>query len=439
MLDRGLGYYIPYFVNEKPELKEQLDGFTFYSNVIAHGGFTNFGTPGLFGGYEYIPTEMNERAEETLVSKQNEALKVMPVLFAENGYDVTVCDAPYANYQWIPDLSIYDEYPEIDTYVTEGRYGAVESKEYQIQSNRRNFFCFSIMKTMPLFVQGTIYEGGNYNRAETVSQETLVYSNQVADGNFIADGVGAGFMNPYYVLENLSNMTNITEDETHTFMMMANNTTHEPMILQEPEYVPAQHVDNTAFADDMDRYTYNGITLDVSNAYKLSHYQSNMAVMLQLGKWFDYLRENDVYDNTRIILVSDHGRPLRQVNELIYDESMGNLGDIAFFSPLLMVKDFDAEGFTISDEFMTNADVPTLAVEDVIENPTNPFTGNLIDDSKKDEDQYIIVSMDWDITINNGNQFLPAQWYRFTGDDMWNMDNWTFLEEITTDPDKNED
>ena len=53
------------------------------------------GTPALFGGYEYTPVEMNRRDDELMVDKQNEALKVMPVLFAQNGYQVIVCDPPY--------------------------------------------------------------------------------------------------------------------------------------------------------------------------------------------------------------------------------------------------------------------------------------------------------------------------------------------------------
>ena len=32
----------------------------------------------------------------------------------------------------------------------------------------------------------------------------------------------------------------------------------------------------------------------------------------------------------------------------------------------------------VSDEFMTNADVPYIALKDVIKNPTNPYTSNLI-------------------------------------------------------------
>ena len=118
--------------NEKPELKEQFAGFTFYDNTLSHGGTTNLGSPGLYGGYEYTPVEMNKRSAELLVDKHNEALKVMPVLFLEHGYDVTVCDPPYANYHWIPDLSIYDAYPEINVYLTEGIFSNTGAKSEEL-------------------------------------------------------------------------------------------------------------------------------------------------------------------------------------------------------------------------------------------------------------------------------------------------------------------
>ena len=89
MLDRAMGAYIPYIFNEKPELKEQFSGFTYYSNAVSFGMSTNIAIPALLGGYEYTPFELNKRDSETLVSKHNEALKVMPVLFDQNGYEVT--------------------------------------------------------------------------------------------------------------------------------------------------------------------------------------------------------------------------------------------------------------------------------------------------------------------------------------------------------------
>ena len=433
MLDRAMGEYIPYLFQEKPELKKQFAGFTYYGNTISFGGHTNFGSPALFGGYEYTPVEMNKRAAESLVSKNNEALKVMPVIFSENGYDVTVCDPVYANYQWIPDLSIYDDCPGVTAYITRGRFGDVKPKQAVIDQNYRNFFCFSVMKTTPLFLQPSIYsEGSYYQIASGSAEEPVSYSTQTTDGVSLATGFMADFMEPYYVLMNLPHMTKVTEDEPNTFLLMTNDITHGEMLLQEPDYTPAQNVDNTIYdAENADRFVIEGRELKMEEVKQMRLYQINMAAMLQLGNWFDYLRENDVYDNTRIILVSDHGYDCAQLEELILDDGSGNSEDLEWYYPLLMVKDFNSEEFVTSDTFMTNADVPTLAMEGVIPNPDNPFTGKAINsDEKTAHDQFIIRSHDWQTDTNNGNTFLPAKWASVK-DNIWNKNNWTLYNEST--------
>ena len=155
----------------------------------------------------------------------------------------------------------------------------------------------------------------------------------------------------------------------------------------------------------------------------ISHYHSNMAALIQLGNWFDYLREQNVYDNTRIIIVSDHGRDLE-----VFDRDSVRMHDIEFYLPMLLVKDFGASGFVTSDEFMTNADVPTLATEGLIESPVNPFTGHEISSDYKAENDrhYVILSNDWEISENNGYQFLPSEWAYVSGA-VREKENWTFL------------
>jgi len=422
MLDRGMGPYIPYLFNENPKLKEQFSGFTYYRNTISFGGFTNFGTPALFGGYEYTPMKMNERKDEKLVFKQNEALKVMPVLFSQNGYDVTVCDPPYANYQWVPDLSIFSEYPEIRTYNLDGRFS--DSSENEIKSNKRNFFFYSLMRVAPQLVRGAVYDNGQYN-------QTGGYSAQKTEGTSKGEGKNPGFMNTYNVLRNLTQITAIREDSVNTFMMMTNNTTHEPMLLQEPDYLPAERVDNREYdAQHKDRFMIGGISMKMENKMHYSHYESNMAALNELGKWFDYLKKNGVYDNTRIVIVSDHGRQLGQFDELIVRKK-GKTYDIEGFVALLMVKDYAAQEFKVSNEFMTNGDVPSLAIAGLIDEPINPFTGKMISNVEKTAHrQYIITSNVWDTGKNNGTQFLPSDWLT-VHDDIWNRDNWELAAEET--------
>ena len=426
MLDRALGEYIPYLFNEKPELKEQFAGFTYYSNTISFAGYTNIAVPALLGGYEYTPVEMNRRDRELLMTKHNEALKVMPVTFLQNGFKVTVCDPVYANYQWIPDLSLFDDYPEINTYITKGAFGSLEQKKAAIQSNHRNFFCFSLMKTMPLLVQQGIYDEGRYIQSVSYTSDT-VYSTQTWINKSVATGFGKDFMERYSVLENLSNMTQITVGDENTFMFMSNDVTHDPMILNEPSYTPSLFVDNTEYDKaHVDRFTVNGITLKVETSLQMSHYQTNMAALLLIGEWFDYLRENDVYDNTKIILVSDHGRFLKQIDQLILDNGSDKHKDVETFYPLLMVKDFGSTEFTTSTEFMTNADVPTLAMKEVIDYPVNPFTGKPINnDEKTAHEQFISMSEHWSVATNNGYTYSSSKWASVK-DNLWEKDNWTF-------------
>ena len=423
MLDRAMGEYIPYLFNEKPELCEQFDGFTYYPNTISFGGCTNLAIPALLGGYEYTPVEMNKRSDEPLVAKHNEALKVMPTLFADEGYQVTVCDPTYANYQTIPDLSIFDD-PRIQSYITIGTMMDDDVKTDRFESNRRNFFLFGVMKAMPLFLQRTIYDGASYNHIYIGPPRI-----QTASSSAQAEGIPFGFLVNHSVLDNLPYITSASDDETNTFLFMTNDITHEPALLQEPDYVPSQIVDNTAYdAANKDRFTVNGRTLTMETPDQYSHYQTNMAAMLLLGKWFDYLRENDIYDNTRIILVSDHGRGGGHLEDMVIPLDIGNLF-LEFYFPLLMVKDFDSHGFTTSEEFMTNADVPTLATTDLIENPINPFTGKNISNAEKTaHDQIITLSYVWELQKNCGNTFLPSCWASVSGNP-WDLNNWSFYQQ----------
>lgn len=435
MLDRAVGAFLPYIFNEKPELQAQFDGFTAYTNVISTGAYTNFGTPALMGGYEYTVDQINLRKDEKLVDKHNEALKVMPVLFDQNGFDVTVFDPIYANYQWVPDLSVFSDYPDIHPYITFGAFESGTSPKSWISANMRNFFGYSLMKACPVPMQSILYDNGNYNRS-TAQTEEGHYVEQTITSPHTATGVGTGFLMGYHVLTNLPTITQTTKDGDNTFLFMTNDTTHSPVLLQEPDYSVSGTVDNTEYdKTHADRFTVDGKSITMEEDVQFAHYDSNMASLMQLGKWFDYMRENGVYDNTRIILVADHGRNLHNSDDYILDDGT----DTEYFFPLLMVKDFNAEGFSFSDEFMTTADVPTLATSGVITNPTNPFTGNAINaNAKYDRPFYAFYPSQWDAwdtSKNNGNQFFPGVWYRIDNQNARDKHNWVQVGENAVLPD----
>ena len=422
MLDRAMNEYIPFIFNEKPELKEEFSGFTYYDNVISFGDHTNYGVPALFGGYEYTPVEMNKRDTELLADKHDEALKVLPVLFSENGYDVTFLDPPYAGYQWVPDLAIFDEYEGVDAFITSARFTAEEDEKRLVDANMRNFFYFGLMKGAPLIAQPVLYDDGAYNRAASRTEGT---SQIVSKDGLIAAGSVKGFMDSYAVLKNLDTMTELTDSSQAkgSLVILTNNTTHDTQILQEPAYEPTAEVDNTAYeAQHHDRFTLAEGELIVSTPEKYRHYQANVAALQAVGQWLEFLKKNGVYDNTRIIIAADHGGDLRHQPGL-WEQ----------FYPLLMVKDFDATGFATSSAFMTNGDVPMLALEGLIANPINPFTGKpLTSDEKTAHVQYVPLVENtreyWSVDQNNGTTFLPSPWLS-VHTDMRDPDNWEEVED----------
>lgn len=417
MLDRAIGPYIPYLFDENPGLMKEFAGFTYYPNSVSFGTSTNFGTPGLFGGYEYTPENMNKRSSESLKDKHNEALRVMPYIFDDNGFEVTVMDPPYANYSNISDLTIYNDRPRIHKYSVLGTFNnAFTDKDKTL---RRNLFMYSVYKVVPMALQDLIYDSGNYHNS--VSMTTI---QQIIKDNYHSTGNSSAFNDSYYELINLSKITEATDDDRNTFMMMCNNVPHEPNMLQLPQYLPAKEVDNSQFVYTAGQYVHDGIEMKMQTPQQIIHYQSNMLAYNELVKWFDYLKKENVWDNTRIILVSDHGKDLYQFDEMIAD----NNEDFLRAACLLMVKDFGSTKYSEDEAFMTNADVPSIAFDGLISNPKNPFTGNVVRAEDKSQGVDVFFSHDFNVNTNNGNTFHPGPWYRISGN-IYDRANWEYLGE----------
>ena len=390
MLDRAVSVLVPYIFEDHPELKTRYSGFTFYPNTVTFNGYTSLGSPPIFGGYEATPTAINARKEIPLLQKRNEALMMLPCIFDAHGFHVTASDLPYANGNWIPDMSIFDPYPNIKTYVTDGHYTDLWCKEHDLHLPdasdviKRNMLWYSLLKTSPLFLREAIYDDGAW--CALTNTKSLRKT-----------------LNGYAVLDYLPRLTSIAGDASDNALIMDNNTTHEGSMLQAPDYRPVLTV--TKFGDG--KYARRVV------------YSINIATIMRLADWFQYMKDNGVYDNTRIILVSDHGPETNVVthNDLPFQQDQ--------FNAFLMVKDFNASGEIKTDNtFMSTADVPFLALDKLIANPVNPFTGNPITTDAKKEPLYIAMS-GMQISGTNAYEFLldPKKDY-YIHDNLFEPKNW---------------
>ena len=155
------------------------------------------------------------------------------------------------------------------------------------------------------------------------------------------------------------------------------------------------------------------------------HYHANAASLLRLGEFFKYLKENNAYDNTRIIIVADHGANLNtNVCPLQSEKNFPFM--IESDNPLLMIKDFNSSGKLKTDSsFMTNADTPALAINGLIENAVNPFTKNPIYQPEKKKKIYTAVANSWAPDGHNKNTFKIAdnEWYSVSNN-IFDINNW---------------
>ena len=382
MLDRFESAYVNKIFSDQKDLSEKFDGFTFYPNCASFNGHTLMGAPGLYGGFDYTPYEMNRRSELTLTEKHNQALAVLPKILGEKGFVSTVSDLSWANYSYIADMEGFKRFtleknPELagklNTFSLLGRYAGDFKKEklkpdYEktslVHILNRNLFWVSLFRESPVVLRPVIYYKGTW------------WENGVKESS-------SDFANWYSILYYLSEITD-TESETPTLSILTNEATHS--------------------GEDISMYS-----IEPNYPYSINDgsYKIDTLSLIQVGKFCDFLRNNNIYDNTRIVVVSDHGIGWR---DDLYNTPNFDGYSKDHLNCVLLFKDFNAKfdgKVKIDESFMTNADVPALVLKNIVENPINPFTGNKInEDYKKDG-----------IIVTKGDIFMPyhsKSEYKFT-------------------------
>jgi YidC/Oxa1 family membrane protein insertase len=406
MLDRAIGSYLPLIFNEREELKTAFSGFTYYPNTVSFFRSTNLGTPPLFGGYEYTPERLHERKTELMAEKHTEAVLMLPTLFQQQGYSVSVFDMPYINYHRFMDTNFFLEKGIKAGKLLSGQYnvnllselGKNAPIEFKIDIVlRHNFVMFSLFNIVPPFLRGAIYYHGSYWNAliQTMRQMDIVRMLDNYSG--------------LYILPELTD----TSENVNTLTILDNELPHNPAFLQYPDYTITSEI--TDIGPDYFR----------GDTFSLQHYHVNAASYILLGKWFDALRNMGVYENTRIIIASDHD--MDNIVKPLFSDSVSKIN--SSYNPVLLVKDFNAEGNLKTDmSFMTNADVPFLAVHNLIFDPRNPFTGNEINQDKEngvnilangsvqieDYPGYRALDRDAQFYHVQDNIFMEENWKKFT-------------------------
>jgi len=390
-LDKASGHVLPAALDLKPSLKESFDGFIWYPNTVSFGANTLFGLPAMIGGYEYTAFQINERKDMYLKDKVNESLRVLPALFGEAGYSVVVTDPAYSNLSWIPDTSIYDGMKNVKAYNIAGIFRNRFNKE-QIESaggfskifDHDIMMRFSIFRVFLPVLRPLLYYDGNWLKlvgSSSYNQAIKHYPNLL-------------------YLPDLCSVYN----EGNNLNIMMNEATHNPGPYNNNFELTSDPIE---YSDDMiKKYGTKG---------NVKYLYAYTATLIAISEWFEWLKQEEVYDNTKIIIISDHGWSFNR--EILASWESEN------FNPIFLVKDFSSWGILErSDKFMTTADVPVIATRSLV-NSVNPYTGKTIDSAPKDGRVFVYggswavknhkmdsLVIDAVIEVKNENIFDPQNW-----------------------------
>jgi YidC/Oxa1 family membrane protein insertase len=390
MLDKAVSGYVPFIFKEKPELLNSFRGFTYYPNTISFGQMTLHGLSGIFGGYYYTPLNRQNRKDEKFYDKLYESLQILPQIIAEQDFIVSVYKTHYidnSNFNNYKNITGYNSYNYIPYYVN--NVNPINLKNFY-QTLYNNLIRFSLFKISPILLHPLIYNDGEYLSL------------------FKTDNYSSLTINNYASLYLLPEITNITDDYNNYANILSNDLSHEPNFFQTPDYIPSDIITNKGTGPYSQEVFYHG----------------NMASLLLIAKFLDFLKDNGVYENTRIVIVSDHGA----MNIAPFPNSISFLDvdswRLEASNCLLLVKDFNADFDLKTDNtFMTNADVPHIVMEGLTQKLINPFNGKEMF-MEKDDGVTITTNSIWQPEKLIQEGIKPNEWLHVK-DNIFDPANWT--------------
>ena len=411
-LDRFLGAFLPKILEEKPELKKAYSGFVFYPNTVSYAVNTVLGYPACIGGYEYAPIPM-DKDKRGFSEKWLESSLMLLTLFKKNDYLATVVD-PIGDYD--PFMRFYKDDNFDNIYSAKGfnyikmagkyvsKFQNDELKDFKIQEQiKKRLYLYSFLNIVPLSFKSYIYDNGFYllTRRSDETDNHIYYSQKA-------------LISAYSSLLYLKNITK-SESNKNTFTLIHNDLSHCLNFFHYPSY---------EYSKDKTNIGVNKF----NNNFTFMAYHSAMASAILVGQYLDYLKHSEVYNNSRIIIMSDHGNKYVRFPE--YSDFNNEI--VVNFNPLLMVKDFNQNSdLKIDNTFMTNADVPYIATKDIISNPQNPFTGKILSSNSKLNGVYVYMDhKNWNAYQFTSNRVILDSLPKImhVKDNIFNEANWKDIE-----------
>ena len=341
MMDMFGADLLPAVLERYPEIRDSLSGFTWYPSTLSTG-FTTYGSlPSMLAGPEYTPDRVNASDGILLEEKIQNAYAYYPRISHERGYDftfvhpffsaleeyvsderVTVIDPRHYAEYW---LSISDEAANLDFDMNPEQYVRLLS-------------AVGFFKISPHFIRPFIYLDGRW----------LMTRQSYQDVKHAV--IHLGFLD---LLDSLS----YAEGGLPTFKFISNELTHTPWAIGSDLKLEDSRIGDYRFDPQYE--------MQVANPDAV--YYSAVRAMKEIASFIEWLKDENLIDVTKIVIVSDHGYNgiHRQWSKLpVLRDGGGNIvTGSSRVNSLLLVKDYNSQSrFRMDNRLMSIADVPLIAL-----------------------------------------------------------------------------
>ncbi|UCC13257.1 MAG: hypothetical protein JSW21_07460 [Gammaproteobacteria bacterium] len=367
MLDGFSGSVVGAIRESAAEILEPFEGFVWYPNTLSTSTATWSSAAALAGGHRFTVEAINSRQQHSLGDAFREAYSVFPDAFIPHGFDVSYVDPQYSGGCARVDDRVHCT--EMDPYgqYHHGKHG--QDALFARMNLPLALTAVSLYNAAPFFLKLRIYDRGRWLGANAVGGSAYLF--KVADWGFL-------------------------QALARESQFRSASPTLKYVQLQIPHYPVA-------------------LSADCVLAPEVASFAAESRCALQeIGLLLDRMKKAGAYDNTKIVIVSDHGNWTDTTTFSPDFEDFVPSGYQGRISPgviqgLLLVKDFGATGaLTRSDLFLSNADVPAIvcaAIESCPGVTPDPI-------AKNDSDRTLTVTTtEYPIDIASTGQFTIKDQY----------------------------
>lgn len=349
LLDMANGGHIQRMTEEEPDFARQFKDFVWYPNTLSISTFTTPSKPAMLAGWRFTPEHIKNIEGENLAQKVIASYDTMFSTFEKYNYDIAIsgmlyygADMAQCSTLEIRDIACLDYWDTSYTsyWLANTTQNSNESNQIAVSKQVMIVNMAGLLRAVPITFKQRIYDQGNWNLYLSL------YKNQAGYNAALPE---------WAVLDSLDTLSSTTKSDRNTFKYIHTNLTHRPYALDKNCVLR-----NDVFPDEQAGNDFEG---DAA-------YYTLRCSLISIERWIQWLRDNGVYDNTKIILVSDHGNDFTvdpMNNAHFAPKLMGQEHEYMFSRAhvLLMVKDFytstdQNKSLQIDERLMSNVDSATI-------------------------------------------------------------------------------